>query len=719
MRNLWMGLFFTGLVMSAGTSIAQDTGGRPSVHAFRAPSPPVIDGVMDEPWWADAEAITDFYQRKPLMGEKATFPVEMRIAYDPENIYIGFAIHCGSPDMLSASVLERDGGVNSYDDHLGFRLDTLNNDRDLYYFYINPNGTKKDGHASDEGAISDDDWDGVWDVKVQLIEDGWAGEIRLPLYNFRYKENEDGVWGFAALVYVIETQENVTWPFMGKNSRKPSQFGKITGLKGLKKDNPLVLIPYVVQGSKFGRHEKVDTVPPSWRAVDDTWESDVGLDLRYRPASNIETNVTFNPDFATVEADQFLFNLSLDELQYPEKRPFFTEGQDRFETPIQLLYTRRIGLGENEVIGGAKVHGNAGQYSFGVLEALTGDGLDPENNYTAFRLRRNLLTSSSVGFLGVSKDDVSSGYDGVNRAAGVDLNLQLNAASRLTGFAAASEREGEGGEGTAFRFDYAFNDAVFSQRDNVTVGMTLDAVSEDFDISDIGYIGRTSLDRRGGELDLGYEYWIKQKGINLVSADGVYWYYSDFDGNRKVQDGTRGRFSFQTIGLIQPGIILENSMIRIPGTGIVYDNTRREVSIDFGPYPRFMADISYRTGNNYGGEISYVESNIKFRPSVRMTVSTSYAHLERDPFESADPSSTNDIVNLGMTYLFTPDLYWRILAQSSTEDDLALVNSLIRYEFRPGSVFFLSYKETRDDSLDDFTATDRQLIAKVSYYFHR
>jgi len=429
--------------------------------------------------------------------------------------------------------------------------------------------------------------------------------------------------------------------------------------------------------------------------------------------------VTFNPDFATVEADQFLFNLSLDELQYPEKRPFFTEGQDRFETPIQLLYTRRIGLGDNEVIGGAKVHGNTGQYSFGVLEALTGDGLDPENNYTAFRLRRNLLTSSSVGFLGVSKDNVSSGYDGVNRAAGVDLNLQLNSASRLTGFAAASEREGEGGEGTAFRLDYAFNDAVFSQRDNVTVGVTLDAVAEDFDISEIGYIGRTSLDRRGGELDLGYDYWIKQKGINQVSADGGYWYYSDFSGSRKVQDGTRGRFSFQTIGLIQPGIILENSMIRVPGTGVVYDNTRREVSIDFGPYPRFMADISYRTGDNYGSEISYVESNIKFRPSVRMTVSTSYAHLERDPFEPTDPSSTNDIVNLGMTYLFTPDLYWRILAQSTTEDDLALVNSLVRYEFRPGSVFFLSYKETRDDSLDDFTATDRQLIAKVSYYFHR
>jgi len=238
MRNLCMGVFIAGFFISAGTSMAQDTGGRPTVRAFRAPSPPVIDGVMDESWWVDADAITDFYQRKPLMGEKSTFPVEMRIAYDPENIYIGFAIHCGSPDMLSASVLERDGGVNSYDDHLGFRLDTLNNDRDLYYFYINPNGTKKDGHASDEGAISDDDWDGVWDVKVQLIEDGWAGEIRLPLYNFRYKENEDGVWGFAALVYVIETQENVTWPFMGKNSRKPSQFGKITGLKGLKKDNP-------------------------------------------------------------------------------------------------------------------------------------------------------------------------------------------------------------------------------------------------------------------------------------------------------------------------------------------------------------------------------------------------------------------------------------------------------------------------------------------------
>ncbi|MBN1294331.1 MAG: carbohydrate binding family 9 domain-containing protein, partial [Candidatus Latescibacteria bacterium] len=343
-------------------SLAHDQPGMvPSTRALKVSTPPVIDGNLDDPCWQNAEKITEFYQRNPRMGEPATFPITIRIIYDPKTIYIGFEIHSGDPSKLVSTVLQRDGAVNSYDDHFGFRFDTFHDHRDLYYFYINPKGTRLDGHATDEGVTSDNNWDGVWDVKTRLLSDGWAGEIALPLHNFRFSEN-NSTWGFGCVIYVSATQENVSWPDMRRQSRKPSLFGHITGLDDLKNSNPFVLIPYVTLGSQFGRYEKKSSDSSDWEPVSDTWLKDIGLDIRYRPASSIETNMTINPDFATIEADQFLFNLTLDELQYPEKRPFFTEGQSRFETPIQLLYTRRIGLGDEEVIAGGKMHGRVGLY---------------------------------------------------------------------------------------------------------------------------------------------------------------------------------------------------------------------------------------------------------------------------------------------------------------------------------------------------------------------
>ncbi len=94
-------------------------------------------------------------------------------------------------------------------------------------------------------------------------------------------------------------------------------------------------------------------------------------------------------------------------------------------------------------------------------------------------------------------------------------------------------------------------------------------------------------------------------------------------------------------------------------------------------------------------------------------------HLHRDPFEAAERSSTHLITVLGVDYLFAPNLYWRVLFQGNTAEDRYLLNSLVRYEFHPGSVFYLSYKETRDDSLQRFVASDRRLLAKISYLWHR
>jgi len=705
------------LLFPRETPAHEDMASRPSVKAFRIDTPPVMDGRLDEPFWREADAATEFYQRNPNMGEPATFPVSVRIACDAKTVYIGFEIHSGDPAGLVSTVLQRDGSLNAYDDHFGFRFDTFHDHRDLYYFYINPKGTRLDGHATDEGVVSDNNWDGIWEVKTTIMPDGWMGEIALPVYNFRFKDLEEQTWGFACLVYVSATQENISWPNMERQTRKPSLFGHITGLDGLESDRPFVFTPYALAGAKIGRYTISPSNPREWNSVDDEWEYDAGLDIRYRPLPSLEANIALNPDFATVEADQFLFNLTVDELQYPEKRPFFTEGQARFETPIRLLYTRRIGLGGDEVIAGGKMHGRAGAYDFGFMDVVTGDGLDAACNYSALRVKRDILRSSTVGLLAVGKNETGPGFQGVNQAAGLDLNLQLGSASRVVGQFAVSSRPDAGTSGHAGVLSYNYSYPLFDPRDTFSWSTSFQLASDDFNLGDIGYFGRTSLDRRGVNNSVGYSFWIKKRGINRVQFNQRAWYFQDHAGDRKVQDGLSAEFSVETISLLRPGILLEKSYYLLPDGG--YDNTQRTVSLTIGPYPRFRSELSWRTGDNFGSVIRYFDSEVIVKPSGRMRITMNYSNLRRDPFDAPAESTINNIARVGFNYLFIPDLYLRVFLQSDSQDELALVNSLLRWEYRPGSVFYLSYKETRDDSFDDFRTTDRQLLAKISYHLHR
>ncbi len=706
-------------LFSLNVQAHEDMSSQPSVKALRITEKPVIDGVLDEPFWDKAETIDRFWQRNPDMGAPATFPVSIKVVYDTDTVYLGFEIHSGDPSGLVSTVLQRDGKLNAYDDHFGFRFDTFHDHRDTYYFYINPRGTRLDGHAIDEGVKSDDNWDGVWQVRTKIIEDGWQGEIAMPVYNFRFRNVEDAVWGFGALVYVSATQENISWPNMEKQTRKPSLFGHITGLSGLNRARPFVFTPYVLAGSSFGVYEKTASEPAEWQSVDDSFERDLGLDIRYRPTSNIEANVALNPDFATVEADQFLFNLTVDELQYPEKRPFFTEGQSRFETPIQLLYTRRIGLGENEVIAGGKLHGQAGAYDFGVLDVLTGEGLDTAFNYSALRVKRDILRSSTIGVMAVGKHDAESDFEEVNSAVAVDLNYQISGSKSLVGQVARSNRADGGTDGFAGEIAFSHSYPLISSRDTFTWNTTVSAADEDFDIGDIGYFGRSSLNRRGVRNRIGYSYWVKSRGINRFSLNQTMWYFQDYHGDDRVQDGQSVSGSIQTTNLIAPGFVIEDSYYYFPDTGERYDNTNRTVSLEFGPYPRFRGELLYRTGDNFGSSIRYLDSEIILKVNGQMRITSNFSHLESEPGDSLLPDTVNDIARIGFNYLFTPDLYWRLFVQSDSSDKLALVNTLLRWEFRPGSVFYLSYKETRDDSLGDFMTSDRQVLAKLSYHIHR
>ena len=111
------------MCLETSTAVSHENVLAQSIRAFRIEESPVIDGLLDEPFWHLADRAEAFYQRNPNMGEPATFPIIVRIVYTPQTIYIGFEIHSGNPSGLVSTVLQRDGSLNEYDDHFGFRFD--------------------------------------------------------------------------------------------------------------------------------------------------------------------------------------------------------------------------------------------------------------------------------------------------------------------------------------------------------------------------------------------------------------------------------------------------------------------------------------------------------------------------------------------------------------------------------------------------------------------
>lgn len=293
------------------------------LHAERVSQAPLLDGKLDDPCWNMSGPVTEFVQQQPVLGGEPGFSSSVSCVYDSQALYFAFEIHSVDPSGLVSNVLYRDGNIFKSDDCFVLSLDTFHDHRDFYYFIVNPQGIQLDGRFTDEGVHDDPYWDRTWQAKTSLIEDGWAGEIAIPIRNVRFSREGDGVWGLGLMIHNVASSEYTMWPTAQKLFAKTSSFGHLTGLNDLEPSESLVFQPSAIQGAKFGRHERINDDPSGWKSVKNVWEKDLGLDIRYSPSSNIVTGLALNPDFATIESDHFLFNLTVDDSIIRRKGPSF------------------------------------------------------------------------------------------------------------------------------------------------------------------------------------------------------------------------------------------------------------------------------------------------------------------------------------------------------------------------------------------------------------
>jgi hypothetical protein len=394
------------------------------VHIPRVEAQATIDGVLDEPVWSRAARLTGFSQYRPVDGRPAEDSTDVLVWYAPDAIYFGIRAFERHGSVVRATLADRDN-IDA-DDHIAILLDTYLDHRRATMFAVNPLGVQEDGVWSDgvaAGAAGGPSAGGRFDATIDLNPDyvyesrgrvterGYEVEVRIPFKSLRYQSADPQDWGLQIVRSVQHSGYEETWtPAVRANASFLIQSGRLVGLGSLRRGLVLDLTPEFTT--------KVDGAAAS-PGYDYRGTPEVAGNLRWGVTQNLGATATANPDFSQVEADvgQVTLNQRF-ALFYPEKRPFFLEGLEQFDTPNSLIYTRRIA----QPVFGAKLAGKVGATGIAYLGAVdnsdqSATGAHPI--YNMLRLRRDLGPTST---LGVAYTDHIDGDD-YNRVLGVDAHV--------------------------------------------------------------------------------------------------------------------------------------------------------------------------------------------------------------------------------------------------------------------------------------------------------
>jgi Domain of unknown function (DUF5916) len=400
----------------------------PRLRAVRVKTPPILDGKLDDPAWALAPPSGAFTQKIPNDGAFPSDPTTVRVLYDDDSVYVGFDCpQTHTPVVEWLTRRDRIVEVDSVTVDLGPRGDH----KSAFQFYVNASGTLADGIRYNDTEYSPD-WDENWEARTSVDAHGWTAELRIPLRVLRLSSLPVRSWDFQASRYISRRQETDVWAYFPRSvGGEVSHYGRLDGTERARAARPVEARPFIV--GRLRRRDRTDPTLGQLASGTDVVGS-AGLDLGWHPTPDLTLDATFNPDFAQVEADQVVLNLSNVATYYPEKRPFFLDGIDAFTTPFQLLYSRRIGAAPpipslrtddvnrellvdapeaSTIYGATKLTWRvANTWSVGTLQAVTapnsvqvqlGDGsrvtrtVSPLSAFTVVRVKHDMGENAEVG----------------------------------------------------------------------------------------------------------------------------------------------------------------------------------------------------------------------------------------------------------------------------------------------------------------------------------
>ena len=686
-------------------------------------------------------------QVAPRYNEPSTERTEIWVMFDGENIYV--AARCwdnAPPDKWIANELRRDTNQMRNNDHFGVGFDTFYDRRSGFMFYANPLGGFADYSVVDEGAPNTD-WNPVWDVRTGRFEGGWTLEMKFPFKSLRYTSGDGQVWGIQFRRSIRHKNEWNYWTPVPRTMAGPqalnrvSAYGTIVGLDLPPAGSNLELKPYALGKMTTDRIAN----PPTHNDND----GDIGGDLKYGVTANLTADLTVNTDFAQVEIDEQQVNLTRFNLFLPEKREFFLEGRGLFDfgrggasgggtggipgggfggssdVPY-MFYSRRIGLNRGRVVPidvGGRLTGKVGGWGVGVLNIQTGDetaSASPSTNFTVARIKRDILRRSAIGAMFTNRNELSSNLEGSNQAYGVDAAFGFYQNVAIGGYYARTETTNLTGDNESYqaKFDWV-PDRYGIQAELLKVGKAYNP--------EVGFLRRTDFTRSyaSGRFSPRPK---NMRAIRKFTYMAAIEYFENGAGDGGVAPavGPLQRRARQQRHLNIEANANYDLLVTpfVPSPGVVipvgaYHYNDMVMSYNMGQQRRLSGNIGLQLGEYYDGTIKSVSFSsgryaILKQFSVEPRFSLNHIELPVGEFTQKQVGARTD-------YGFSPRMFASALLQYSSVDRTFSSNVRFRWEYRPGSEFFVVWTDEQNtnplDPRDRFALRSRAFVVKMTRLF--
>jgi hypothetical protein len=718
-------ILFSAVTFLHFTASTQKKNAAFEVHIHKANSPIIIDGIMNEDAWQQAENANNFFMVLPMDTSLAKVKTDVRVTYDERHFYLLAVCYKEAEEINMVESLRRDFNFGKNDNFLVF-IDPFEDQTTGYSFGANAEGAQWDGTMYAGGSV-DLNWDNKWISAVKNYEDKWLFEAAIPFKTLRYKKDVLH-WGINYSRNDLKTTEKSSW------APVPRQFptASLAYTGTLQWDAPppepksnISIIPYFLTGVSKD-YNKNYSAGIQGRA---------GVDAKISFSTSMNLDLTVHPDFSQVEVDQQLINLSRFELFFPEKRQFFLENGDLFGNfgyaDIRPFFSRRIGL-NTSINAGARLSGKLGKnLRIGVMDMETAgndEGL-PSQNYAVVSLQQKVFRRSNIGFIYIdktainydpSKDSSQAKYSQYNRNIGVEYNL-ASANNVFTGKALLlkSFTPNKSGDDITQAGNLQYSSRkwlAYAQYEYVGKNYT----------AEVGYVPRKNFIKINPQVT---RYFFPKSGSLLTHGPQLTMNYF-FDTQFKETDhenvfawlfNFRSKAALSVLGqndyvrLLQPFDPTNTGKDSLPAGGQYHYNF---TGFDYASAPQhvFTYTASMRYGSYYaGGNIFTTSINPGFRiqPYVNISFNTTYTDLILP-----QPWGNTHFWLIGprIDVTFTNTIFFTTYIQYNQQQHNVNINTRFQWRFKPASDLFIVYTDNYFPA--PLSVKTRALVVKLNYWWN-
>lgn len=673
-----------------------------------------IDGRLDEAAWAKATVIEDVEQFAPGNGAPPSEKTQFLLVRDDENLYIGARFFDSDPAGIKATQLIQGQGVTN-DDYLEVLLDTYNNRRTGYIFYVNPNGVQRDGLLFG-GMSYNMDWDGIWEGSAAISAEGWTAEMALPFKTLSFDPKND-TWGINLIRAIRRKREDIAW---SQNDRRITMdlTGEISGMAGLDQGRGLDVVPSLAltQRERFIANESTLLSRPS-------------LDVFYRITPSLGAALTINTDFSATEVDDRQVNLTRFSLFFPEKRDFFLEDSEVFEfggltQNGRPFFSRSIGLSAAgqpiDLDVGGRLTGTVGRFTVGALAVRQAESAGlAARDLLVTRAYAGIGEQSTIGGIFTYGDPRSENR---NYLGGVDLvvrnqNLVPNRLLEAKAWAQRSRTAGFEGQDGAWGVSLAY------PNDTLDASFSYSNIQERFRPA-LGFVNRTGIQE------------FEAKGKYRWRFDGDGWLRSWQGGGAWKETGDQqDRLESRAITLTpftiedQPGDTLSMDVMRLtevlrrpfplPGGLVVrsgvYEFDRVRLYGSSAGFREVSLTWDYERGDFYDGTREDRKLGVNWRPSPRLFLGAQY---QTNGLDMPQGEFTARVYALTANVAFNVRWAWLNVAQYDNVSGRLGLNSRLRWLPTQGQAAYLVFNyDWREDAFGNFQPFFSETTLKFNYTF--